>query len=253
MDFTPALAEIADQKAGFLTGLFTPSELDELLAAWNRVLALPDLRNEDGFIVDPRIYSEAAFARVASHPIVEAAVRCVIGECRVVRMLLIATQPNATAPSRLDTLRGFHVEHPLHSDSHPLLSEDTSAWAWVNLGPMTVEDGPLALSLGSHHIDLRHRRLDPVQVLQRTRLHVGAAGATAIFSGKTLHSATNNCGGRVRKGINIGYVPAEPRDVTKRGSLDLCHQTPDVYERFAALLGPPKRLEPHRGVCPRAS
>jgi hypothetical protein len=248
MDFTAALAEIADQKAGFLAGLFTQIELDALISAWRRLVALPDLRNEDGFIVDPRIYGEAAFAGVASHPVVEEAVRCVIGECRVVRMLLIATHPNATAPSRLDNLDGFHVEHPLHSDRHPLLSEDTSAWAWVNLEPMAVEDGPLALSLGSHHIDLRRQRLDPAQVLQRTRLHVGAGGATAIFSGKTLHTATNNCGGRVRKGISIGYVPAEPRDVTKRGSLDLCHQTRDVYERFAALLGRPERLERHRGV-----
>ena len=53
MDFTAALAEIADQKAGFLTGLFTPAELDALLSAWHRVLALPDLRNEEARFARP--------------------------------------------------------------------------------------------------------------------------------------------------------------------------------------------------------
>ena len=86
-------------------------------------------------------------------------------------------------------------------------------------------------------------------MLQHTQRHVGPPGATAIFSGKTLHTATNNCGGRVRKGITIGYVPANARDATKRGPLDLCHQPPDVYEGFAALLGGPARLEGYRGQC----
>ena len=246
MDVAAALDLIAEAKAGFLEGFLSQEELNGLLEAWRRTTSLPSLTNADGrFVSDPRLYHELAFARLVTHPLIMEAVRRVIGEFRLVRLQLVATSPNASMPSTRESLEGFHVEHYLHSEVHPLLSRDTSAWVWVNFEMLTLENGPLAVSVGSHHIDLLRHRLDHAQVLAATQFHVGVAGATAVFSGKTLHCATNNCSHVVRKGLYVGFVPAQPQDVTKRGPLDLCHLSIGDYAAFAALVGRPDYLVPH--------
>lgn len=246
MDAAAALEAIARAKAGFLEGFLSSDEVDTLLEAWHRTASRPSLTNGDGrFISDPCVYRERAFARLASHPLIAEAVQRVIGESRLVRMQLVATPPNATTPTRLETLEAFHLEHYAHSDVHALLSRDTTAWVFVNFEKLTLENGPLAVSVGSHHIDLGRNRLDPAQVLAATRFHTGSAGATAVFSGKTLHCATNNCSTVVRKGLVLGFVPADPQDVTKRGALDVCHLPLGDYEAFAALVGRPGFLVPH--------
>jgi ectoine hydroxylase-related dioxygenase (phytanoyl-CoA dioxygenase family) len=245
-DAAAALDSIREDKAGFLERFLSQEDLQNLLEAWHRIASQPSLSTADGrFVSDPCLYRESAFARLAAHPIIAEAVRRVIGEFRLVRLQLVATTPNAEMPSRLENLEGFHLEHYAHSDVHALISRDTSAWVWVNFEELMIENGPLAVSLGSHHIDLGQHRLDPQQVLAATRLHVGEAGATVIFSGKTLHCATNNCSSAVRKGLSIGFVPAEPQDVTKRGDLDVCHLSVSDYQAFAALIDRPNYLVPH--------
>jgi ectoine hydroxylase-related dioxygenase (phytanoyl-CoA dioxygenase family) len=237
---------IREDKAGFLERFLSREELDDLLEAWHRTASRPSLSNADGrFVSDPCLYRESAFARLATHPFIMEAVRRVIGQFRLVRLQLVATTPNADAPTKLDNLGGFHLEHYAHSNVHALVSRDTSAWAWVNFEKLTLENGPLAISLGSHHINLGERRLDSEQVLAATRFHVGEAGATAIFSGKTLHCATNNCSSVVRKGLALGFVPAEPQDVTKRGDLDVCHLSSRDYRAFSALINRSDYLVPH--------
>jgi phytanoyl-CoA dioxygenase PhyH len=246
MDTAEALDVIAEAKAGFLEEFLLQQELDGLLEAWHRITSLPSLTNADGrFVSDPRLYSELAFARLATHPLIMEAVRRVIGDCRLVRLQLVATSPNASKPSTRESLKGFHVEHYAHSEVHQLLSRDTTAWVWVNFEILTMENGPLAVSIGSHHVDLRERRLDLAQVKAATQFHVGSAGATAVFSGKTLHCATNNCSKVVRKGLYVGFVPAQPQDVTKRGALDLCCLSIRDYEAFAALISRSDCLVPH--------
>src|SRR5439155_21855236 len=125
------------------------------------------------------------------------------------------------------------------------LSRDTNAWVWVTFEMLTMENGPLAVSIGSHHVDLRKRRLDPAQVVAATQFHVGSAGATAVYSGKTLHCGTNNCSKVVRKGLYVGFVPAQPQDVTKRRELAACHLAISDYEAFAALISRSDCLVPH--------
>ena len=246
MDTAAALDVIGEAKAGFLEGFLAPEELDGLLEAWHRITSLPSLTNADGrFVSDPRLYRELAFARLATHPLIMEAVRRMIGDCRLVRLQLVATSPNASMPTTRESLKGFHVEHHLHSEVHPLLSRDTNAWVWVNFEMLTMENGPLAVSIGSHHVDLRKRRLDPAQVVAATQFHVGSAGATAVFSGKTLHCGTNNCSKVVRKGLYVGFVPAQPQDVTKRRELDVCHLAISDYEAFAALISRSDCLVPH--------
>src|SRR5438093_2928966 len=208
MDTAAALDTIGEAKAGFLEGFLSPEELDGLLEAWHRITSLPSLTNADGrFVSDPRLYRELAFARLATHPLIMEAVRRMIGDCRLVRLQLVATSPNASMPTTRESLKGFHVEHHLHSEVHPLLSRDTNAWVWVNFEMLTMENGPLAVSIGSHHVDLRKRRLDPAQIVAATQFHVGSAGATAVFSGKTLHCGTNNCSKVVLRASTSGSFP----------------------------------------------
>lgn len=246
MDTFAALDLITEAKAGFLEGFLSQEELDDLLSAWHRTNVQSSVTTADGrFVSTPCLYRELAFARLATHPLIMEAVRRIIGDFRLVRLQLVATPPNASTPSKLESLEGFHVEHHAHSEVHPLLSRDTSAWVWVNFERLTLENGPLAVSVGSHHIDLHQRRLDPGKVLAATRFHVGSAGATAVFSGKTLHCATNNCSNVVRKGLALGFVPAQPLDVTKRRDVDLCHLSIDDYEALAGLIGRTDYLVPH--------
>lgn len=255
--FSPAIATaldaVARDKAGFLPPYLNDAELADLLAAWTRLYTDPTVKlSNQRFIVDPKLYGEPAFARLATHPVVQEVVRRVIGPFQLAGYAVVATPPNGTTPSTPQTTP-FHVDHCVYSDVPVNVARDTFVCVWVNFEALAMENGPFALAVGTDkwNIGWEFFKARPgleVKDMGWDRLaayNTGPAGSTAIYSGKTWHSATTNCSQVVRKGLNMNFVPAQPLDSLRRNFFDACALERPAYDALAALIGIPGYLIAH--------
>lgn len=252
--FTPeidqALAVIEREKSGFLPPYLTRAELDELLAAWQRLFTDPTVQlTNQRFIVDHKLYNEPAFAKLATHPVVQQVVRNVIGDFQLAGYSVVATPRNGDKVTTPETTP-FHTDHCVYSDVPVPQARDTFVCVWVNFEELRMENGPFALALNTHRFNIGWEffeqrpglKIDDMGWSRLAAYNVGPAGTTAVYSGKTWHSSTKNCSNEVRKGLNMNFVPRHPLDTLKRNPFDLCALTQERYERLQQLIGIPGYL-----------
>ena len=126
---------------------------------------------------------------------------------------------------------------------------------WVNFEALTIENGPFVIAEGTHNYNLGYpemkikygKPLAPAGELgwdHLARFNVGPAGMTAVYSGKTWHSATTNCSDKLRKGLVINFVPFLAVDSTKRNPFDVCALDKGRYDRLQQTIGIPGYLIP---------
>jgi ectoine hydroxylase-related dioxygenase (phytanoyl-CoA dioxygenase family) len=242
-----AIESIGKIKSGFLPPFLTRAELDECLAAWERLYTDPDVKiANQRFIVDHKLYLEPIYSRVATHPAVQRVVTAVIGEFQLAGMSIVATPNNGATPSTIETTP-LHVDHCVYSDTPVHEARDTFVCVWVNFEELAMENGPFALGVGTDKFNVGWEffKARPNLTVKDMRwdnliqFNTGPAGSTAVYSGKTWHSATTNSSQKMRKGLNMNFVPRHPLDTLKRNPFDACALSADKYERFAQLLGTP--------------
>ncbi len=245
-----ALAVIEREKSGFVPPYLTRAELDDLLAAWQRLFTDPSIKLENQrFIIDHKLYTEPAFAKLATHPVVQQIVRNTIGEFQLAGYSVVATPRNGDVVTTPETTP-FHTDHCVYSDVPVPQARDTFVCVWVNFEELKMENGPFALALGTHKFNIgweffQQRPGLKVEHMGWSRVagyNVGPAGTTAVYSGKTWHSSTKNCSDQVRKGLNMNFVPRHPLDTLKRNAFDLCALSQDKYDRLTKMIAIPDYL-----------
>lgn len=253
-----ALENIERDKAGILPTFLTSAELQALMTAWTELFHTPGVTlDNQRFIIDPRLYDVAAFARLTTHPIIQDAVRRVIGDFQLAGFSVVATPPNGTEPSTAQNVI-FHIDHGVYSDVPVREARDTFVCVWVNFEELAIENGPFVIAEGSHHFNMGYpettakfgRKVAPAGEIgwdHLARFNIGPAGMTAVYSGKTWHSATTNCSNKIRKGLNMNFVPSPARDSTKRNPFDICSLDPERYARLEETIGIPGYLIPWDG------
>ena len=253
-----ALDNIEKEKAGFLPPFLDVGEIDELLAAWYRLYDAPDIPIDAArFIVDSRLYKEAAFARLATHPVVLETARRVIGDCQLASYSVVATPRNGDVPTTAQTVQ-FHVDHGVYSDVPVPQARDTFVCIWVNFEELAMENGPFALAVGTHALNIgwEHFANAPDRTAAVAQMgwdkiagfNIGPAGTTAVYSGKTWHAGTVNASDRVRKGLNMNYVPRHALDTLRRNPFDVCALEKQEYDALNSLINIPDFLVP-RGMA----
>lgn len=251
-----AMSQIEKEKAGFLPPFLTSRELEELLAAWHRLYDHPEIAPDEGgrFIVDSRLYREGAFARLATHPVVLETARRVIGDCRLASYSVVATPRNGEVPTNAQTVV-FHTDHCVYSDVPVPEARDTFVCIWVNFEELAMENGPFALAVGTHALNIgwEHFADAPdkgaaVKAMGWDKIaafNVGPAGTTAVYSGKTWHAGTVNASDVVRKGLNMNYVPRNALDTRRQNTFDVCALEKSEYQALSSLINIPDFLVPH--------
>ena len=244
-DVASALDSIETEKAGFLPPFLTGGDLAELNADWERLFNDPDVKVANRrFIVDHKMYQIASFARLATHPVIQEATRRVIGDFQLAGYAVVATPKNSETPTVLGEVP-FHVDHSVYSDIPVSQARDTFVCVWVNFEELAIENGPFALAIGTDKWNigmdfLRERpglTVNNIGFDRYTAFNVGPAGTTAVYSGKTWHAATKNCSDKVRRGLNMNFVPRHPLDSNKRNSFDVCALEPARYAALNTLIG----------------
>lgn len=247
---------IERDKAGFLPPFLSSEELDELLEAWHRLASLPDVQWEaQRFITDARLYDEPVFARLATHPVVQEAARRTIGDFQLASYAVVATPRNGSTPTTRKTVQ-FHVDHCVYSDVPVPQARDTFVCVWVNFEELAMENGPFALAVGTHHLNIgweyfadetdKSAAVAAMGWEKCAAFNTGPAGSTAVYSGKTWHAGTINASDVIRKGLNINFVPKEPLDTNHRNHFDVCGLGREQYERLADMIAIPNYLIEHQ-------
>lgn len=250
-----ALQKIETEKTGFLPPFLSRDELDELLAAWSKMAQLPDVQWENArFITDARLYQEPAFAKLATHPVVQEAARRVIGDFYLAGYAVVATPRNGSTPTTPQDI-SLHVDHCVYSDVAVPMARDTFVCVWINFEELQMENGPFALAAGTHHLNIGWEHFEnetdkfaAVRAMgwgKCVRFNTGAAGSTAVYSGKTWHAGTVNASDVIRKGLNINFVPKNPLDTLRRNHFDVCGLSRERFELLAGLIGAPDYLITH--------
>ncbi|HEY8665788.1 MAG TPA: phytanoyl-CoA dioxygenase family protein [Tepidisphaeraceae bacterium] len=246
-DVQQALECIGREKAGILPPYLTRAELDELLEAWWRLWNDKSIENANRrFIVDHKLYREPAFAKLATHPVVQEAVRRVIGDFQLAGYSVVATPRNGDHPTQPRDVP-FHVDHCVYSDVPVDQARDTFVCVWVNFEELKIENGPFAIAVGTDKWNIGWEFLKDgkrpgltVKDLGFDRyatFNVGPAGTTAVYSGKTWHSGTVNASEQVRKGLNMNFVPRRPLDSLRRNPFDVCALPEQTYRDLEQLIG----------------
>ena len=252
LNVSPALAAaltgVEREKAGILPPFLTRAELDDLLAAWHRIFNDPDCKIDalnPRFIIHPKIFRQPEFARLATHPVVQEAVRRTIGDFQLANWAVVATPRNGDSITPFDQIP-FHIDHVVYSDTPVEDARDTFVCVWVNFEELRPENGPFAVAVGSHKFNIGYeffkkrpglRLVDLGNVEKLTHLNIGPPGTTAVYSGKTWHSATTNCSQVMRKGLNMNFVPRQPLDTLRRNPFDACSLNEADYAELVRLLG----------------
>ena len=249
-----ALEGIGREKAGFLPPFLSQDELAELLEAWYHVFGLPYVQvSNKRFVVDHRLYEEPAFARLATHPVVQEAARRVLGDFQLAGYAMVATPRNGEEATTAQTVN-FHVDHCVYSDVPVAKARDTFVCIWVNFEELAMENGPFALAVGTDKLNLGWEHFQGPGNSKAVRdmgwssiagFNIGPAGSTAVYSGKTWHAGTVNCSDSIRKGLNINIVPAHPLDTLKRNPFDLCALSRERYAKLDLLIDRPGYLIDH--------
>ena len=220
------------------------------MEAWNRLWNDPTVENANKrFIVDHKIYLEPAFARVAIHPVVQEIVRRVIGDFQLAGYAVVATPRNGERAMLLHEVP-FHVDHCVYSDVPEETARDTFVCVWVNFETMAMENGPFVLAVGTDKWNIgwnffkdgKRPNLKVSDMKWPATFNVGPAGTTAVYSGKTWHSASTNASDIVRKGLNMNFVPRHPIDTLRRNPFDLCALSEANYATLEKLIGIPDYL-----------
>lgn len=250
-----ALREIEREKAGILPPYLTEQEISDLMKAWTHVYETPGVELENQrFIIDHRLYEEPAFAHLATHPTIQEAVRNAIGDFQLAGYSMVATPTNGTEPMQVQNVP-FHIDHSVYSNVPVSQARDTFVCVWVNFEELAIENGPFVLAVGSHAFNMgypeataqfgkAHGTAGEFGWDRLARFNIGPAGTTAVYSGKTWHSASTNCSSKMRKGLNMNFVPKDARDSTKRNRFDLCALSHDRYLNLQRLVGIPDYLIP---------
>jgi len=234
------------EKSAILPPFLTRDELKELLDAWHRLYTDPSIKVANArFIVDPKLYQEPAFAKLARHPAVQDAARRTIGEFKLAGYSVVATPRNGDEPTTPEKIQ-FHIDHCVYSDTPVSQARDTFVCIWVNFEDVALENGPFVLARDTDKFNLGYeffesRRGLTIQDMgwdRRAIYNICPAGTTAVYSGKTWHAGTVNCSNQVRKGLNFNFVPARPLDTLKRNPFDACALSEEAYEDLTRLLGP---------------
>src|SRR5262249_49582480 len=115
-----AIKDIETIKGGLIPPFLTRRELDDCLSAWHRLWDDPTVVRMPNpvtrFIVDNRMYREPAFAKVATHPVVQAAARATLGpDVMLINYAVVATPPYSKEPSKWGEIP-FHIDHCVFSD-----------------------------------------------------------------------------------------------------------------------------------------
>jgi len=249
-EMTSALNFIQKEKAGILPPYLSRAELDACLEAWHRLWNDPTIENANKrFIVDHKIYLEPAFARVATHPVVQEVVRRTIGEFQLAGYAVVATPRNGEREMRPDEVP-FHVDHCVYSDVKEEIARDTFVCVWANFEDIAMENGPFCIAVGTDKWSIgwdffkdgKRPNLKVVDMKWPPSFNIGPAGTTAVYSGKTWHSATTNASEVVRKGLNMNFVPKHPLDSLRRSSFDLCALSESNYAKLTELIDIPGYL-----------
>jgi len=218
------------------------------MAAWMHVYETPGVGlDNQRFIVDHRLYDEPAFARLSTHTTVQEAVRNAIGEFQPAGYSIVATPTNGTEPTTAQNVP-FHIDHSVYSDVPVSEARDTFVCVWVNFEELAIENGLFVLAVGTHAFNMGYPEATAKfgKALGTAgefgwdglvRFNIGPTGTTAVYSGKTWHSASTNCSPKMRKGLNMNFVPKGSRDSTKRNPFDLCALSRERYTRVQSLIG----------------
>jgi len=240
-----ALSSIETIKAGIVPPFLTREELDELLGAWHRLWNDKSIENANKrFLVDHKMYREPAFAKLATHPAVQEIVRKTIGDFQLAGYAVVATPRNADVPTD-PTKVPFHTDHCVYSDTPVPDARDTFVCVWVNFEELRMENGPFCIAVGTDKWNIgweffqsgKRPNLSVADMNWPPSFNVGPAGTTAVYSGKTWHSATSNASDNVRKGLNMNFVPRHPLDTLKRNPFDICALSADNYAYLQKLIG----------------
>lgn len=246
-DIQDALVKIDAEKAGILPPFLTGPEMESMLEAWHRVMNHDEVEidpKNPRFVIHPVIYEQTEFVRLATHPVVQEAVRRVIGDFKLVGWAMVATPKNATKPTPFNEVK-FHVDHIVYSDVPVEDARDTFVCVWVNFEKQSIENGPFTVAVGTHKwnigMDFFQKRKgltlqDFGGAEKITVFNAGPAGQTAVYSGKTWHAPTGNCSDVVRKGLNMNFVPASPLDTLKRNPFDLCALPKEAYSSLETKI-----------------
>ncbi|MDX2225833.1 MAG: phytanoyl-CoA dioxygenase family protein [Verrucomicrobiae bacterium] len=244
-----ALGIIAREKAGILPPYASSALLGRCLEDWRKLYEDPEMgwgHYPPRYLMGPDMYLSKAFAELATHPVTLAAARAVLGDCQLASYHLVATPPNSTEKADWD--RGniiFHVDHVIYSDV-PVPQSGANAFAcvWVNFEEMTLENGPLCVAVGTDRWNLGPELFpsphqltpDDLNFRRLSRFNMGPAGTAGVYSGKTWHAPTPNASTRIRRGLQIDFVPLRPEVTIKQAWFDIAGLEKTKYEQVVSLL-----------------
>ena len=254
--FEPAIRVIESVKSGLIPPFLSPDQLQACLESWHQLWNDPTVPRSPTqaprFIVDNRMYEHPAFVAVATHPVVQAAARAVLGpDIMLINYAIVATPKNGetiTPPGRYP----FHIDHVVFSHIPVEQARDTMVCIWINFEDMGPEHGPFCIAHDTDKWRLGYEffrkrpglSMNDFGIQDHAKLNVGPAGSTAVYSGFTWHSPTNNITDRVRKGINLNFLRKPPLDCHKRLDNDICHLPQAQHEALDKLINIPGYLEP---------
>lgn len=247
-----ALETVGREKAGILPPFLGAKLIDDGLAAWQRLYDNPAMawcQYPPRYLMGPDMYLEPAFAEIATHPVVLGAARRVLEvDISLASYHVVATPPNADEPSANDINVNFHVDHVIYSQVPvPDSPDNVFVCVWVNFHDMGLENGPLRLAVGTDKFNIGweffvdgrrpHLSVYDMHWERLLAMNVGPAGTSGVYSGKTWHTASNNCSPVTRKGLQIMFTPLRPLTALTRPWFDIAGLDPDRHAALKSLVG----------------
>jgi hypothetical protein len=157
---------------------------------------------------------------------------------------------------------GAHIDHVYMSRGSSRLTT-----AWVPLGDVPLEQGPLAICVGSHRLPAFEKlhatygdvdvdrdlidgifTLDPLEVTEtfggRWCTSTFEAGDVLVFTMRTMHASLNNTSDRCRISCDVRWQPAsEPADERWVGENPLGHYGLHSGKRFISVAEARRRWD----------
>jgi hypothetical protein len=161
-----------------------------------------------GRSIGREIFSLEELHRLVHHPVLLGAVGQLLGGEDVLR------HPRPVSRVIFPSAMNDVLPTPPHQDHLGMQGSREACTAWISLGEIAIDDGPLALARGSHLDGLRsYRPLEGARVFpcedsgleKRWESAAFAPGDAVIFHSCTVHRAHENCGSSLRLSVDARY------------------------------------------------